>query len=79
MIRTNSAHEITLKGSNKCALFRLPYVATYAYDLDGRTLRQTASWAGGGDEELLAYDAQHRIYPDASITSVDTCLRAKNP
>jgi hypothetical protein len=37
---------------------RLAYKNTYAYDLDGQTLRQTASWAGGGDEELLAYDAQ---------------------
>lgn len=36
----------------------LAYVATYAYDHDGRTLRQTASWAGGGDEELLANDAK---------------------
>jgi hypothetical protein len=37
---------------------RLAYDATYAYDHDGHTLRQIASWAGGGDEELLAYDAQ---------------------
>ena len=37
---------------------RLAYDNTYAYDLDGHTLRQIASWAGGGDEELLAYDAQ---------------------
>jgi hypothetical protein len=36
---------------------RLAYDATYAYDRDARTLRQIASWAGGGDEELLAYDA----------------------
>ncbi|MGD0052721.1 MAG: hypothetical protein ABSD03_13040 [Vulcanimicrobiaceae bacterium] len=42
---------------------RLAYAATYAYDLDGHTLRQVASWAGGGyDEELLAYDAQHRVW-----------------
>lgn len=39
---------------------RLPYATTYAYDLDGRTLRQIASWAGGGDEEIVAYDAQRR-------------------
>jgi hypothetical protein len=39
---------------------RLAYDATYAYDLDGHTLRQIASWAGGGDEELLAYGAQRR-------------------
>jgi hypothetical protein len=37
---------------------RFAYVDTYAYDRDGHTLRQVASWAGGGDEELLAYDAQ---------------------
>ena len=37
---------------------RLAYDAAYAYDRDGHTLRQVASWAGGGDEELLAYDAQ---------------------
>jgi hypothetical protein len=37
---------------------RLAYDATYIYDRDGRTLRQIASWAGGGDEELIAHDAQ---------------------
>jgi hypothetical protein len=37
---------------------RMAYDATYAYDRDAHTLRQIASWAGGGDEELLAYDAQ---------------------
>ena len=36
---------------------RLPYGATYAYDHDANTLREIASWAGGGDEELLAFDA----------------------
>ncbi|HEY5093525.1 MAG TPA: hypothetical protein VII69_00245 [Candidatus Eremiobacteraceae bacterium] len=35
------------------------YDATYAYERDGHTLREIASWAGGGDEELVAYDAQH--------------------
>jgi hypothetical protein len=39
---------------------RLAYNATYAYDLGGHTLRETASWAGGGDEELFSYDAQRR-------------------
>jgi hypothetical protein len=39
---------------------RFIYTATYAYDLSGHTLRQTASWAGGGDEELVAYDGQRR-------------------
>ena len=38
---------------------RFAYDATYAYDHDGHVLRQIASWKGGGDEELLAYDAQH--------------------
>lgn len=37
---------------------RLAYAATYAYDRDGHTLRQSASWAGGGEEELFAYDAR---------------------
>jgi len=37
---------------------RMAYGATYAYDLDGHTLRQTASFAGGGDEELISYDAR---------------------
>jgi hypothetical protein len=37
----------------------MAYAATYAYDRDGHTLRETASWTGGGDEELFAYDAQH--------------------
>jgi hypothetical protein len=37
----------------------MPYTATYAYDRDGNTLRQVASFGSSGDEELLAYDAQH--------------------
>lgn len=51
-----------LVGTWKCAYragaLRTAYDATYAYDRDGHTLRQITSWAGGGDEELLAYDAQ---------------------
>ena len=39
---------------------RMAYTNTYAYDHDGRILRQIASWAGGGDEELIAYDARRR-------------------
>ncbi len=39
---------------------RFIYAATYAYDLSGHTLLQTASWAGGGDEELLAYDGHRK-------------------
>jgi hypothetical protein len=38
---------------------RLPYGATYAYDLNGHTLRQITTSAAGDGEELLAYDA-HR-------------------
>jgi hypothetical protein len=39
---------------------RMAYENTFAFDLDGHALRQTTSWAGGGgDEELLTYDAQH--------------------
>jgi hypothetical protein len=37
---------------------RMAYDATYVYDRDGHTLRQIDSWAAGGGEELLAYDAQ---------------------
>lgn len=39
---------------------RFPYGATYNYDLDGHILREVATWAGGGDEELLAYDTKRR-------------------
>jgi len=38
---------------------RFAYDATYAYDRNGHALRQIASWSGGSDEELLAYDLQH--------------------
>jgi hypothetical protein len=52
-----------LVGSWKCTYragaARLAYNATWAYDLDGHSMRQIDSWAGGGAEELLAYDA-HR-------------------
>jgi hypothetical protein len=52
-----------LVGAWKCTYragsARLAYDSTWAYDLDGRTLRETASWPGGGDEELVAYDPQH--------------------
>jgi hypothetical protein len=39
---------------------RMAYATTFAFDRDGHTLRQVASFAGGGDEELLAYDAKRR-------------------
>jgi len=50
------------------------YNATYAYDRDGHTLRETASWTGGGDEELFAYDAHHGwtgvVFEDQGATTV---------
>ena len=36
----------------------MAYGATYSYDRGGRTLRETTSWAGGGDEELIGYSAK---------------------
>jgi hypothetical protein len=45
-----------------------PYSATYAYDRGGHVLRQIASWTGGGDEELIAYDAHHGAW---MVTVVD--------
>jgi hypothetical protein len=39
---------------------RMAYDATYAYERDGHALREISSWKGGGDEELLVYDAQRR-------------------
>jgi hypothetical protein len=55
-----------LVGSWKCTYHagpvRMAYDATYTYDRDGHALREIASWAGGGDEELLAYDAQHHAW-----------------
>ena len=36
---------------------RMAYDTTYAYDRDAHTLRQIASWTGGSDEELLAFNA----------------------
>jgi hypothetical protein len=49
----------TWKCTYRAGAVRFAYDATYAYDRDGHTLRQVASWPGGGDEELVAYDAQH--------------------
>jgi len=48
----------TWKCTYRAGAAHMAYDTTYAYDHDARTLRQIASWAGGGDEELLAYDAQ---------------------
>jgi hypothetical protein len=66
----------------RAGVVHLAYSNTYAYDRDGHTLRQTATWAGGGDEELLAYDA-HRgwtavVFDDQGTAAI---LRAtgKNP
>jgi len=67
-----------LVGTWKCTYLagtaRFSYDATYAYDRDGHTLRQTASWAGGGDEELVAYDAKRGwtavVFDDQGTTTV---------
>jgi hypothetical protein len=48
----------TWKCTYRAGAARFVYDAVYAYDRDGHTLRETAAWTGGGDEELLAHDAQ---------------------
>ena len=42
----------------RAGAMRMAYNATYTYDRNGHTLRETASWAGGGDEELIGYNAK---------------------
>lgn len=49
----------TWKCTYRAGAVHMTYNGTYVYDRDGHTLRETASWQGGGDEELLGYDA-HR-------------------
>lgn len=51
------------------------YNNTYAYDLHGALLRQTATWTGGGDEELVAYDGAHHgwtavVFDGAGTTTI---------
>src|SRR5947209_4635337 len=41
---------------------RFAYRTTYDYDRNGHILRQIASWPGGGDQELTAYNAQSRSW-----------------
>ena len=48
----------TWKCTYRAGTASLTYDTTYAYDRD--TLRQVASWAGGGDEELFSYDSKRR-------------------
>jgi len=48
----------TWKCTYRAGTIRLPYDATYAFDRDGHKLQQTSYFAGGGDEEVLAYDAK---------------------
>ncbi|HLY01125.1 MAG TPA: hypothetical protein VKR56_01365 [Candidatus Cybelea sp.] len=57
---------------------RLAYDATYVYDRDGHALRQIDSWAGGGGEELLAYDAKRRGWTEVILDDQGTAtiLRA---
>ena len=73
----------TWKCTYRAGAVRLAYDAKYTYNRDGHTLWQTASWAGGGDEELLAYGAQYGgwtavVFDDQGTTTV---MRApgKNP
>src|SRR5579863_10077629 len=56
----------------------LTYGATFAYDRDGHMLRQIDSWAGGGGEELLAYDAKRRGWTEVILDDQGTAtiLRA---
>ena len=53
---------------------RFVYAATWAYDRDGHTLRESASWTGGGDEELVAYDAKRGwtavVFDDQGTTTI---------
>ena len=42
--------------THRTGAVRMTYEATYAYERDGHTLRESASWAGGGYEEFLAWD-----------------------
>jgi hypothetical protein len=48
----------TWKCTYRAGAARLAYDATYAYERDGHALREIATWAGGGDEELLTYDVK---------------------
>jgi hypothetical protein len=47
----------TWKCTYRAGAVHLPYTAIYTYDRDG-ALWESASWSGGGDEELLAYNAK---------------------
>jgi len=58
---------------------RFAYDATYAYDRDGRLLRQIASWAGGGDEEVLAYDAHRRSWTAVVLDDQGTVTIMRAP
>lgn len=54
---------------------RFAYNATYAYDRNGKALREIASWVGGSDEELLAYDAQRRGWTAVVLDDQGTATR----
>jgi hypothetical protein len=41
----------------RAGAMHMGYGATYTSDLGGHALREIASYTGGGDEELIAYDA----------------------
>jgi hypothetical protein len=71
-----------LVGSWKCTYVagavRFPYDATYVADRGGHTLREVASWTGGGDEELIGYDPKRGwtavVFDDQGTSTV---MRAK--
>ena len=58
---------------------RFAYDTTYAYDNNGRILRQIATWTGGGDEELLAYDAQRARWTAVVLDGQGTATVMRAP
>lgn len=57
----------------------LAYHATYAYDNDGQVLRQVASWKGGGDEELIAYDGKRGSWTAVVLDNQGTATIMRAP
>jgi hypothetical protein len=52
----------TWKCTYRAGAVSLAYGATYALNGNGQTLRQVATWTGGGDEELVSYDGKRRSW-----------------
>ncbi len=65
-----------LVGTWKCTFsgggMNLKYNAVYALDLGGHALRETTTLPGGGDEELIAYDAAHHNWTAAVVDAGGT-------